>query len=171
MSQVNPDLVEAIVRDAGGEITGQTRLQKIAYLLAVTGLDDSPRFAYRNDGPYSEDVAVSAKMGTLLGNLNEERRRADWGGTYSIYSVNCQPENDDSPVRRKFVRTAAAATSVALELAASAVFLSHEGCKDPWAETERRKPEKVSDGRLDQARRLLAELKQIEVPKPLPDIA
>ena len=171
MSQMNPGLVEAIVRDAGGEITGQTRLQKTAYLLAVTGLDDSPRFTYRNDGPFSEDIAVSAKMGSLLGNLNEEEKRADWGGTYSIYSVNCQPENDGSSVRHKFVRTAAAATSVALELAASAVFLSHEGCKDPWAETERRKPEKVSDGRLDQAKRLLADLKKIKVPKPLPDIA
>ena len=30
----------AIVRDAGGEIVGRTELQKIAYLLNVTGLGE-----------------------------------------------------------------------------------------------------------------------------------
>ncbi|MDE0524395.1 MAG: hypothetical protein OXH79_20820 [Boseongicola sp.] len=171
MPQVNPDLVEAIVRDAGGKVTGHTRLQKTAYLLVVAGFDARPRFAYRQDGPYSEDITMSAKMGSLVGNLKEEEQRVDWGGICSIYSLTCQPDSDGSPERRKFVQTAASAASVALELATSAVFLFREGCEDPWAETERRKPEKVSNGRLDQAKRLLAELKQIEVPTPLPDIA
>ena len=177
MPQVNPELVEEIVRDAGGKITGQTRLQKTAYLLAVAGLHDSPRFTYRHDGPYSEDIAKSAKMGSLLGNLKEEEENAEWGGVYSIYSIGGRQGETSfhsgdsvSPERSEFARTAAGASSVVLELVASAVFLFLEGFKDPWKETERRKPEKVSDGRLDEAKRLLAELRAISVPNTLPEI-
>lgn len=171
MSLMKPELVAAIVRDAGGEIVGRTRLQKTAYLLNVVGFDDGFRFAYKHYGPYSEGVAASAMMGSLLGNLTEIEKQAAWGGTYSIYSVDGQPDEDVPLGRRELASEAAKADSVALELAATAVFLSREGYNDPWAETERRKPEKVTGGRLEQAKALLAELKKIEVPTPLPDIS
>lgn len=170
MPFMKPELVAAIVRDAGGEVVGRTRLQKTAYLLDVAGYDDGFRFAYKHYGPFSEGVASSAMMGSLLGDLNEVEKQATWGGTYSIYSVDDQPGDDVPPGRREFASQAAIANSVALELAATAVFLSREGYDDPWAETERRKPEKVTGGRLDLAKELLATLKQIDVPKPLPDI-
>lgn len=170
MSLMKPELVEAIVRDAGGQIVGRTRLQKIAYLLDVAGFNDGFRFAYKHYGPYSEGVATSAMVGSLLGNLTEVERQATWGGTYSIYSVDGQPDDDVSPGRRQLASEAAKADSVALELAATAVFLAREGYEDPWAETARRKPEKVTGGRLEQAKALLAELRKIDVPTPFPDI-
>ena len=170
MSLMKPELVESIVRDAGGQIVGRTRLQKIAYLLDVVGFNDGFRFAYKHYGPYSEGVATSAMVGSLLGNLTEVERQATWGGTYSIYSVDGQPDDDVPPGRRQLASEAAKADSVALELAATAVFLAREGYEDPWAETARRKPEKVMGGRLEQAKALLTELRKIDVPTPFPDI-
>lgn len=170
MSIVRPDKVAEIVRDAGGTIVGRTRLQKIAYLLEVTGLGEGFSFAYKHYGPFSESVASSAMMGSLLGNLSETEKQATWGGTYSIYSVNDQPDASVPSERKALAGLAAEADSVALELAATAVFLSLDGYDDPWSETERRKPEKVSGGRLAKAKDLLRQLNEIEVPKPLPNI-
>ena len=62
MLLIEPDLIVAIVRDAGGEVTGRTRLQKIAYLLEVVGFGNGFQFSYKHYGPYSEGVAASAMM-------------------------------------------------------------------------------------------------------------
>ncbi len=171
MSMIQPELVAAIVRDAGGEVVGRTRLQKIAYLLDVVGFGNGFRFSYRHYGPFSEDVADSAMLGALLGDLAEQERRAAWGGTYSIYSVAAKPEENVPLARTELAQMAAKADSIALELAATAVFLAKEGFDDPWGETARRKPEKVSGGRLQQAQELLAKLRTIDVPTALPEFA
>ena len=169
MLLINPDLVVAIVRDAGGEIIGRTRLQKIAYLLDVVGFGDGFDFSYKHYGSFSEGVAASAMKGVILGNIAEVEQQAAWGGIYSTYSVNAQQDDTVPLGRRELARRAKESDAVALELAATAVFLSREGYDDPWSETERRKPEKGKSGRSTQAKELLAELKRIEVPIPLPD--
>ena len=166
---INPELVAAIVRDAGGQVIGRTRLQKIAYLLDVVGFGDGFHFIYKHYGPFSEGVAASATMGALFGHIVENKQQAEWGGIYSIYSVTSQPDDSTPPGRLQLARRANEANSVTLELAATAVFLSGEEYDDPWSETERRKPEKSESGRLTQAKELLAELKRISVPIPLPD--
>ena len=71
MSLTDPELATAIVRDAGGEIVGRTRLQKTAYLLEVTGLGSGVYFAYRHYGPYSEDLALSAARGVVFVSILE----------------------------------------------------------------------------------------------------
>ena len=55
--------IAAIIRDAGGEIVGRTRLQKVTYLLTVTGLEDRFSFAYKHYGPFSESVATAVSDG------------------------------------------------------------------------------------------------------------
>ena len=168
MPRINPELVAAIIRDAGSQIIGGTRLQKIAYLLDVVGYGDGFHFSCKHFGPYSEGVADSAMMGVLLGHIAEEERQAEWGGIYSIYSVDAQ-SNDSVPTgRRELACQANKSDTVALELAATAIFLS-EDYNDPWFETARRKPMKIKFGRLEKAKSLFAELRMIEVPKPLPD--
>ena len=169
MLLIEPDLIVAIVRDAGGEVTGRTRLQKIAYLLEVVGFGNGFQFSYKHYGPYSEGVAASAMTGVLLGYITEVEQQAAWGGIYSIYSVDAQQDERVPPGRCELARRAKASDAVVLELAATAVFLSREGYDNPWYETERRKPEKSESGRLTQAKELLAELKRISVPTPLPD--
>ncbi|MBC6441664.1 MAG: hypothetical protein GDA53_00785 [Rhodobacteraceae bacterium] len=162
--------VAAIVRDAGGTIVGRTRLQKIAYLLDVAEFGDGFYFVYKHYGPYSEVVAESARVGVILGELTEKKRKAEWGGFYSVYSTDGEPAADVPAGRRELARKAADAGAVVLELAATAVFLFRDGYADPWAEIKRRKPVKVKDGRLEQAQELLRELKKVKVPSPLPDI-
>jgi uncharacterized protein YwgA len=159
-----------IVRDAGGRIVGRTRLQKVAYLLSVAGLEDDLPFVYRHYGPYSEDLAIAAREANLLGLLNETEQQASWGGTYSVYEVEGQPNSSVSPARLKLAKEAASADAVELELAATAVYLAKEGESDPWAETERRKPEKAENGRLDGAKALYRKLSAIETPIRLPTI-
>ena len=158
-----------IVRDAGREIVGRTRLQKTAYFLEVTGVGDGFVFWCRNFGPCSEGVAAAANGAVLKGELSEDVKTASWGGDCSIYSVDLEQSNESPEGRRKLAPKAAESSSIELELAATAVFLKDEGHGDPRKETQTLKEVKCEQGRLDRAKRLLAELKEIEVPNPLPD--
>jgi hypothetical protein len=170
MSEIRTDDVTNIIRDAGGRIVRRTRLQKIAYLLVATGLDDSFRFAYKHYGPFSEELAASAKFGALFGNLIERQHQTAWGGTYSTYSVDNVQDLDQTTPRSSLASLAAAADSVELELAATAVFLAHDGYVDPWDETAQRKPEKATALRLANAKALLTSLSRVDVPNPIPPI-
>lgn len=169
MSVSDSKKVAAIISDAGGRIIGRTKLQKVAYLLRVTGLEDEFSFSYKHYGPYSEELATAARIGNVLGTLREIEAPASWGGTYSTYLA--EPPTDSSESRRELARAAAAADAIELELAATAVYLAREGHRDAWAETARRKPEKSEGGRLDRAKELLRSLSRIPVPMPLPPIA
>ncbi|MCX2723494.1 hypothetical protein [Roseibium salinum] len=172
MSLSDSKKVAAIVADAGGRVVGRTRLQKIAYLLTVTGMEDGLSFYYKHYGPYCEDLASAASLGALFGELKETESPTTWGGTYSIFEAD-RPHDlaPASDVRRQFASTAARSDSIVLELAATAVFLAKEGFDDPWAETARRKPEKAIGNRLADAKNLLKALSEIETPRPLPNIA
>lgn len=170
MSYKNAMKAAGIVRDAGGRIVGRTRLQKVAYLLSVTGLESGLPFAYKHYGPYSEDLATAARDADLLGFLKETEQQASWGGTYSTYVVDGQPNLSCLPARRRLASEAAAADAIELELAATAVFLANEGYGDPWMETARRKPEKAENGRIEKAKVLYRKLSAIETPVPWPAI-
>ena len=164
--------VAEIVRDAGGQIVGRTRLQKIAYLLELTGQGEGFDFEYRHYGPYSESLSDAVRVANAFGLIEEKEQVAKWGGRYSIYSVkesgDVQPQN----ARAVFARAAAQIGAVELELAATAAYLADvEHCSDPWAETSKRKPDKVRDGRLDRAKEAYRGLLALDTPQPLPKIA
>ena len=159
----------AIVRDAGGKLIGRTRLQKTAYLLELAGLGGGFSFEYRHYGPYSEELADAVQFARLRGSMREEERPTSWGGFYSVYESEQAPDNGNS-ARKNLIAIAADADPVVLELAATAAFLSLGGERDPWAETERRKPEKAEEGRLAKARDLYRCLCAVSTPQPLPDL-
>ncbi len=171
MSYANAVKAAGIVRDAGGRVVGRTRLQKVAYLLSVTGLEDGLHFAYKHYGPYSEDLAAAARDADLLGLLNETEQQASWGGSFSTYVVSERSGSSVLPSRCRLAAEAAAADAIELELAATAVFLAKEGYSDPWMETARRKPEKTENDRIAKAQALYRRLSVIETPFPLPIIA
>lgn len=162
--------VAAIIADAGGRVVGRTRLQKIAYLLTVTGFESGLTFKYKHYGPYSEDLATAARLGNLLGHLKEVESPTAWGGSYSMFTAQASPGVAANEARCRFAEAAANSDAIELELAATAVFLSKEGYQDPWNETARRKPEKAENGRLDRARELLHSLAKFPTPIPLPTI-
>ncbi len=166
----DPHLIAArIVRDAGGELVGRTRLQKVAYLTQLAGFSSELRFEYRHFGPFSDDLARGMEIATAFGDVQEVERQADWGGWSSIYRTNAPPELGAED-RGAFVRRAVEIGAIELELAATAAFLAtQEHVSDPWAETARRKPEKAANDQLDKARNAYSRLRA-DTGFRLPDI-
>lgn len=158
-----------IVSSAGGKIVGRTRLQKIGYLLEITGLGEGFEFEYRHYGPYSEALATAARNAAILDLIDEEEVQATWGGYYSIFTTN-KPANDDNSARSELAKIAASVDAIELELAATAAFLQTKGFEDAWEETARRKPEKATPERIEQSKNLYKELSKLPTPKPLPNI-
>lgn len=158
-----------IVAEAGGELVGRTKLHKTAYLIQIMGLGAKDfQFQYKHYGPYSENLAFATEMAQLFGNLREEKRKSSWGGTYSIFQADRDCASDSSPVRLEVVSAASNASSVDLELAATAAYLARENFEDPWGETTKRKPDKAAS--IQSAKRLYRKLLGLDVPTPLPDI-
>lgn len=162
--------VADIVRIAGGQIVGRTRLQKVAYLMQVVGYPGGFPFEYYHYGPYSEELADTAHVEDAFDMLTEREGVAAWGGKYSIFSA--EGEAPEYKEFAEFARAAADGNAIELELAATAAFLvREEKCEDPWGETARRKPEKAVGGHLENAKILYRKLSSIKTPEPLPDIA
>jgi uncharacterized protein len=165
----------SIVRDAGGELVGRTRLQKIAFLMQLAGFGDDFSFEYHHFGPYSEDLSQAMEIAVALGPVSEEERLADWGGRYSIFRLR-ERQGDPDPQRADFIRHALRLNPVELELAATAAYLFvFEGIGgkaggNPWRETRRRKPSKAADGRLERAAQAYEKLRQAPALRPLPQL-
>lgn len=168
-----PDWQKAaeIVRDAGGEIVGRTRLQKVAFLLELAGFGEGFPFEYRHYGPYSEDLADSIQAARVFDLVDERELPAGWGGTYSIFTAAPQAGQRAAGDRTRFAEAAARIDSIELELAATAAFLAVvERSPDPWGQTARRKPEKAEGGRLERARQAYRSLRSLPTLRPLPEL-
>lgn len=159
-----------IVRDAGGEIIGRTKLQKIGCLLEMAGLGEGFQFSYKHYGPFSEGLATASRDADILGLITETEHQAQWGGWYSVYTANIAKDGGVPAERKELAEKAAAANSIVLELAITAAFLASQGVDDAWKETEHRKPEKAIGERVASAKKLYADLKEIDTPVRLPDI-
>jgi hypothetical protein len=157
-----------IIRDAGGEVVGRTRLQKFAYLLELTRLGDGFQFEYRHYGPYSEQLAIALLTAKQSRLIQEDERTTNWGGSYCVYRLVRSTSESTPSARRELIHVALSADPVSLELAATAAFLAVEGVANPWTETARRKPEKAV--RLENAKELYAKLRAIRTPEPLPAV-
>jgi len=153
-------------------VVGRTRLQKIAYMLEAMDLGTGLDFEYKHYGPYSERLSSAVKYAEIFGLVEEDVRTAAWGGAYSIFRSELPSELSPGDTRYIIVALGNASDPVELELAATAVFLAKEGWyPDPWEETESRKPEKATNGRLERAKDLVAKFKALDSNNALPDIA
>ncbi|MGF6230531.1 uncharacterized protein YwgA [Inquilinus ginsengisoli] len=171
MATRNPHLAATrIIIDAGGELVGRTRLQKIAYLMQLAGFGEEFEFEYHHFGPYSEDLARGIDIAAAFGDVEEEEKQAAWGGRYSVFTLK-QPAAAADQMRSEFAQQAKLLNAVELELAATAAFLfAVERKDDPWEETRRRKPEKARDGRLQRAMVAYESLRGLQTPIPLPKL-
>lgn len=168
-----PDWQKAaeIVRDAGGQIVGRTRLQKVAYLLELAGFGEGFPFEYRHYGPYSEALADSIRAARVFDLVDEREQQTKWGGLYSVYSATPQAGERVHGERARFAEAAAGIDSIELELAATAAYLfAVEGSRDPWGETARRKPEKVEGNRIERAKDAYRKLCEMNPRPRLPEI-
>ncbi len=168
----------AFVRDAGGELVGRTRLQKVAYLSQLAGFENDFVFEYRHYGPFSADLADAMEIATGLRLAEEEEHATKWGGWYSIFKTN-DSNPIDIPVddlRVTFLKETTEIDAIELELAATAAFFFLENEKapiddfDPWEKTEKFKPEKATNGRLEKAKAAYTKLQKLTVLTPLPAI-
>ncbi len=157
-----------IIQDAGGNLVGRTRLQKVTYLMQLAGFNGEFEFEYRHYGPFSEDLAAAMEIARAFGYVKEDEHTAEWGGRYSVYSSTHQGDPIDKR-RAAFVQAAKAINAIELELAATAAFLftvEKQAC--PWEETSRRKPDKISGGRLERAMAAYEALRRVSAPNKLP---
>jgi uncharacterized protein len=169
----------AVVRDAGNELVGRTRLQKIVYLSQLAGFAEDFEFEYRHYGPFSENLSEAMQIACGLRLVAEKEKSTNWGGWYSTYSIDEGAVSDlpEDSERAKFLQHAKTVGAIELELAATAAFLydkediGKDGNKDaPWAETARRKPEKATPERLAGAKDAYRKLMDMRLPQPLPPI-
>ena len=168
-------LAVRILEDAGGELVGRTRLQKTAYLSQLAGFGDDFEFEYRHYGPFSEDLARGMEIAAAFGRVDEQERASDWGGRYSVYRLHDQVQ-PSSQARAAFIDKVKRIGAIELELAATAAFLfAVEGIgrtndRNPWQETQNRKPDKARGGRLSRAAAAYETLRRLKTPKPLPEL-
>jgi uncharacterized protein len=157
--------VVSVIRAAGGSFTGRTRLQKTIFLLELAGFMDGFDFEYRHYGPYSEELSQATLFARMSGALEEEERRATWGGTYSIFRVE-GPAPKITSMMQSMIDISTSSNPIALELAATAAYLAGEGCENPWEETLKRKTDKANY--IDAAKQVYLKLANIETPTRLP---
>jgi len=174
--QDQASLVADIVRASGGSLTGRTKLQKTVYIIQAAGWGSAFTFRYFHYGPYSETLAEAAENACLLNLIKEEKYSTSNGNPYSVYETVNETALDterssvsEEPIR-SLIQTASKANAIELELAATALYLAkEEQCKTPWRETERRKPQKSSNGLLDRAKALYVDLRRC-APEALPEL-
>lgn len=157
-------LIARLIKTVGGKLVGRIRLQKTMYILQAAGLDSNLVYQYYHYGPYCEELADAADYGAASGFFKEEEVNTSWGTAYSVYTANSKASDVDALPEAfiQLAQKAADSSSVVLELAATALYLSkEEGVVDVWSETIVRKPQKAKDGRIEMAKELYGELRSL----------
>jgi uncharacterized protein YwgA len=165
MSHTPEHHVADIVQAAGGRLVSRIRLQKIAYLMDQLGARSGFDFTYYHYGPYSRDLdsAVLDAEAFQLVKEEFERRKSD-GARYSVFKALCDADAHrfsylDEPRLRDLVKQIASTNVTVLELAATAHWLATAERVADWEqEIRRRKGSKTEGGRLDEAKKLLAQI-------------
>ncbi len=161
---VNASSVAHIIQLNGGELVGKTRLQKSAYFLEAKGAGFGFDFNYHRFGPYSEELANCADDAKALQLIDVDWKKTQDGMSFAVfYSRSHEANSDERDIyRHRVLSVLKKYSAVEIELAATADFLEHNGFgSDPWAETHRRKANKVNDVRLKRSKQLLDELAEI----------
>lgn len=158
-----PYITAKIVSLNDNRLVGKTRLQKTFYFLEEFDVGFGISFEYHHYGPYSEDLNTAVDDAEDLGIIDVQWKNTQAGTSYAVFSSKISPEEERSDKKRKnILRALSRFDSVVVELAATADFLEKNGyATDPWKETRVRKPEKATIDRLNKAKVLLDELKEI----------
>lgn len=150
----------------GGKLTGRTRLQKQAYLLHCCGADlNELDFIYHYYGPYSFELADGCVNAKAEGLITMDERLGRYGTPYTVFeAAGTQRFAGIGALSlhksRDVVDRTNQASSIALELAATAAFLQRQGVYDGRVmdELKLRKSRKATAENLKEARQLLKAL-------------
>ena len=163
MTQLD-DLVVGTVALSGGELVGRIRLQKIIYLLDQLGMNSGALFEYHHYGPYSEAISDAVTDAKFWKKIEERVNfRAIDGAPYSSFKTESPVPNILGDLQaeeaKRFLDKFASYKSTVLELAATIHWLAFVEKVPDWrAEVERRKADKIGNGRVDIAFNLLKEI-------------
>ena len=168
INPMNTDIEEyvgAMICASDGKIEGKTRLQKTAYILQAKGLGFSDIvFDYYKQGPFSPEVIFAANDAKALGYISTGEGEGPHATPYTIFlSEEKSPQFEDCDQTKKILQaleTIKPHTTLALELAATAVYLKNNGYADNYLEEIRKhKPLKAaSDERMERVKKLLSDL-------------
>ena len=164
---MNPDeVVVNLILLNGGKLTGRTRLQKQAYLVHCCGADlHELDFIYHYYGPYSFELADGCVDAIAEGRITMEERQGRYGTPYSVFEATGTQQiggigNLSRKEAKRVVDNTNRASSIALELAATAAFLQRQGVYDGHVmeELKLRKSRKATAENLKEAQQLLGDL-------------
>lgn len=150
--------VAQLIYDAGGNLTGRIRMQKMIFLLELAGEERGFCFDYHFYGPYSEDLSHASDHAKTFGFIREDIRSTSWGGYYSTFSLlemgktECADECSD--IRRKMIEQTKNISAIVLELAATAAYFAVTSAVDPWEEVKEKKADKATEERIREAKAL-----------------
>lgn len=160
------DIVVNLVALNNGELVGRTRLQKLAYLLHSCGANFDVPFVYHHYGPYAPLLANACLSARAERRIEIEERLGRYGVLYAIFRIDGELPSftnfGDLPVdaARRFLARMKRASAIALELAATIVFLRDDGRYGAQAvrETAIRKPRKGTRENMREAFGLIRDL-------------
>ncbi len=158
ISTERAEAAAALIADAGGIITGFAKLQKLAYLLEISGHGAGFQFVSRGSGPFSEELSAALDMAREFGLITIEERSSGPGIVYTVYRSESDFGQSISAERRRIIECAIGASPMTLEVAATAAWLADTQVDDHWGETEKLKPEKATEKRIGEARKLMVSL-------------
>jgi hypothetical protein len=118
-----------------------------------------------------DDVAAGTFPTFVVGSKSIEAAEAYVLGLFQLYTVFRSQAHEDrhqNEARMKVLGIARNANPVALELAATALFLGKEGTAEPWSEVKNLKPTKATSEHLKLAKKLYESLSEIGSPVGLP---
>ena len=123
-------------------------------------------FTYHHYGPFCRDMTEALDWEIALGRVDEVRKPAGSGSSYSIFSRKPGIEVDESAVgnlpmdeARRLVALMHPEPSIVLELAATIHWLRHAEKVPDWhTELKRRKTVKASDANVARAESILEAL-------------
>jgi len=160
----NPMAVARINDLSGGEIVGNTRLQKSTYFLESWGIGFGFGYTYHYYGPFSEELRDSSEDAVELGLIRQVPGTTKSGNTYYTYQCIDKPEADPDldDKRRSILSVTGQYDSICLEIAATADYLRQNGFdKSFWDETAARKSSKCTPETIAAAKELLGKLENL----------
>ncbi len=162
--------IATLISEANGHLVGNTRLQKAAYLLQAAGVGFGFKFSYYLHGPYSEEVKIASDDAVALSLVSREQKLTSWGGKYFVYTS--QPSMNADPRRSALLAHLSSASSIAVELAVTALYLAKEtGSQTPWDDVAELKSDIATQENLAKAKELYKKLLSVSgLPSPLPQL-
>ncbi|MBZ0217700.1 MAG: hypothetical protein K8F25_14170 [Fimbriimonadaceae bacterium] len=129
-----PDMLHGLLQilEANkGRIDSRIRIQKEAYLLAVSGFDfiSAKSFSYHHYGPFSRELSDHLQFAVSVALLNESVKPGANDGTkyeYSLSETGSKYLEEAGKIEKKFADLVAACSNEhwrTLELAATSLFL------------------------------------------------